>query len=218
MDAVYFYKKSSRGELEISVGLLKKFYKELGTVWVIGDTPPASIENEVVHIEHSSQLNKYEDQMSKFAMIVRQQDISDNFLLMMDDIFLLSEYRPIIYRDARYPSLQSRAESRPQDLYRESIENTIDSLAENGLPTFNYELHVPIPFNKHKAIVMTNNLIGESANMQIRSLYYNFYPMDAINAVARYDVKDIRRSEISDILSTSDTKFRNYKSLLQRFL
>ena len=215
MDAVYIYKRTSGDELLYSVRLLQKNVKDLGTIWVIGDVPPESLRNDVRHVNYTTRMGKFADQMAKLTYIVREPELSEDFILMMDDVYILSLFKPEVMYDQKYPTLRERIVNRVQDQYRASLEKTEAYLEENDLNTVNYELHIPVVMNREKAVVMTNNLIETDFDLQIKSLYYNFYPIDALGAVATPDVKNIPIKDATRYLSTSNVKFRNYQKFLE---
>lgn len=218
MDAVYIYKRTNSDEFLYSVRLLQKYYKNLRRIWVIGDTPPLRLRNDVTHVYYRTQAGKFADQLAKFSYMVREYGLSDNFILMMDDVHLLEDFKPAIMYDRKYPTLHDKIVNRTNDQYRASLEKTEAYLKENGLNTVNYELHVPTIINKEKAIVMTNNLIETDFDLQIKSLYHNFYPIDSMGAVAYDDVKNIKIEDATSYLSTSNVKFKNYQRFLERKL
>jgi len=219
MDAVYLYKHTNSDELFYSIRLLQKFYPDLGTIYVIGDLPPTRLYGEVVHILHRSIAGKFADQMLKFALAVRIPELTDQFILMMDDVYLTAPFEPYRMYDRKYPMLNEKIKSRADDPYRKSLIKTDVYLKQNDLGTRNYELHVPAVIEKEKALYMTNNLIDTDFDLQIKSLYFNFYPsLDGLGSVPYDDVKNIKIEDVNAYLSTSNVKFAKYKKFLDQLL
>jgi len=219
MDAVYLYKHTNSDELVYSVRLLKKFYPSLGTVYIIGDKPPARLAGEIIHVHHRSQAGKFADQMLKFALAVRMPELSDQFILMMDDVYLTAPFNPQVVHDRKYPTLADKIKSRANDPYKTSLMKTGRYLTENDMNDTNYELHIPVVIEKQKALYVTNNIVDTDFDLQIKSLYFNFYnPLDGQSSVPYDDVKNIKIEDVTDYLSTSNVKFEKYKKFLDQLL
>ena len=219
MDAVYLYKHTNSDELVYSVRLLKKFYPSVGVIYIVGDRPPAALDGQVVHIQHRAPLGKFVDQMMKFALIVRLQYLSDQFILMMDDVYLTAPFTPQVLYDRKYPTLADKIKSRADDPYRKSLMKTGKYLIENDMSDTNYELHVPVVIEKQKAIFVTNNIVDTDFDLQIKSLYFNFYnPLDGQTSVPYDDVKNIKIEDVNAYLSTSNVKFEKYRKFLDQLL
>jgi len=219
MDAVYLYKHTNSDELLYSIRLLKKFYPSVGQIWVIGDKPPAAVAAEVIHVLHRSKLGKFADQMLKFSLMVRNPMLSDQFILMMDDVYLTAPFNPQICYDKKYPTLKDKIVGRANDPYKTSIMKTGRYLTENDMSDTNYELHIPVVIEKQKALYVTNNIVDTDFDLQIKSLYFNFYPsLDGLGAIPYDDVKNIKIEDITAYLSTSNVKFYKYKQYLEGLL
>jgi len=219
MDAVYLYKHTNSDELFYSIRLLQKFYPDLGTIYVIGDLPPTRLYGEVVHILHRSIAGKFADQMLKFALAVRIPELTDQFILMMDDVYLTAPFNPKVVHDRKYPKLSDKIKSRADDPYRKSLVKTGRYLTENDMNDTNYELHIPVVIEKQRALYMTNNIVDTDFDLQIKSLYFNFYnPLDGDTSVPYDDVKNIKIEDVTEYLSTSNVKFAKYKKFLDQLL
>lgn len=215
MDVVYPYKKTTTREIEYSIKLLRKFYPDLNKIWVIGDEPPESVKEHVIHIFHSSDLTKWGDSTDKIRRVALEPELTDDFLLFNDDFFLTSELKPAMYIHKTLPTLESLAKSRAYDSYVQAVYDTIDFLEENGLSTYNFGLHIPMKMNK----MLLNSLLANievGRGLLLRSVYGNSYI--TMSNGSHEDVKNIKLSEITDYLSTSNVKFNYYRRYLDRLL
>lgn len=218
MDAVYPYKRTSGAELKLSIALLERFYPDLGGVFIIGDKPPESVSKRVTHIPHTSSFNKFDDQFAKLRIMANYPGLSDNFILMNDDFYLLAEYKPRVYRDVDYPTLRDRAvKAAGYDLYQKSLLLTSNYLLSEGMSDYNFEVHVPMVMNKMNFAAMSSNFDPEPG-LQLRSLYSNWYSMDVIGSEVIKDVKNIPTSEADKFISTSDSQFTKYRPFLEKRL
>lgn len=215
MDAVYLYKHTASHELALSIKLLKKFYPDLGKIWIIGDKPPVAIQSEVNHIYHYTTLNKWADQFDKVRRAAQHPEVSDDFMIFNDDFYVTAPLKPAMYMHKSLPSLTALVSSRHIDPYGKSVIKTMEFLEENDLPQYNFELHIPMKVNKMLVnSLMSNITVG--VDLQFRSIYGNSYLTNSDGT--HYDVKNIKLEDITDFLSTSNVKFSNYRRYLEKLL
>lgn len=202
MDVVYTYKHTNSDELEWSIKSLKNVGHR--SVYVIGDDPKI---DGVTHIPPDKQkwgdYSKYHNQIQNYLTAWRYNDISDDFLAMNDDFFILRSWEPINYNRG---SLKDHIKQRRiNDLYARSLNETRKYLETRNFPALSYELHTPFIFNKallKKLIIdLGDNILNK---YQLRSLYGNVY-----RAPTEYheDVKNVINPN-AELISSSNATWR----------
>lgn len=177
MDVVYALGSGSgwdNTEIRYSLRSLQKYFTPLDNVYIIG-TRPEWLRN-VIHIPAYDQAglsNKERNIYNKILLACKLPALSQDFLFINDDHFILDPLPPLPYYYQR--SLDATVELRKtHDSYYHSLTNTLEVLQQRGLQTFNYDIHAPIIYNKKKFIEV-NAAYDWSVNYGyvIKSLYCN---------------------------------------------
>lgn len=94
MDAVYILGNGSdakNAEIKYSIRSLRMHMTDLRDVYVIGEKPEGI--DDIVHIPaEDSEPLKWANALKKIKLACAQEEISDNFLLMNDDFFMLKSF------------------------------------------------------------------------------------------------------------------------------
>ena len=217
LDICYCVKDSPwNEELRYSLRSLKNL-KGIGKVWIFGGCPSWVNEEEVnvVRVEQDKG-NKWENTAGNWIEICKNPEVSENFILMNDDFFVMRRTDTIPYFYDR--TLVARRNDffvkmgylgYRANKYTRRLLQAEQALLKENLPTKNYELHLPMVFNKQKLgeLIEKYNNLGAK-----RSLYGNTY---AENSVQTIDVKiwerDKKWDNKSTFLSTSDRSFADGK-------
>lgn len=153
MDAVYILGNGSlSGNLELrnSIRLLKKHCLDLRNIFVVGSTPPPDLD--VIHIACADNNKEpWKNAWEKICIACRDERVSDDFILMNDDFFALSDFSI-----ATLPYYAIRGAS----------------AGVNGMQSF--FIHTPIRYNKEMFLSMPFNLSNPKGSSP-RSFYCNFY-------------------------------------------
>lgn len=205
MDVVYIHKQKNSEEIIWSIKSVRKNLKH-DNIYVVGDDPGV---DGVIIIQPKkkwwSRLSKFHDQVNKYLTAAEHPDISEDFVVMNDDFFIMDPWKPYTYHRG---SLKKHIESRvAHDPYRRSLEATRRYLDAQGKSSLSYELHTPMVFNKHKLRSLLYSIdMGINPCYQIRSLYGNTY-----DEVASYtpDFKNIEDFTEHHLLSTTEDYFTN---------
>lgn len=149
MDLVYVCRDGDNEELRYSIRSAVANLKH-DNIWVVGGKPDWYTGNYVAVPQRHS---KYENVRANLYAIVNSTDISDDFILMNDDFFILSKivrlgtYHAGHIRD-RIKELQARYRA---SAYITILKNSLRHLMRLGIPNpLNYALHVPFTMNKDK--------------------------------------------------------------------
>lgn len=175
LDILYILGRGSKHdnmELRLSLRCLEKNCHGMGRVFIVGNKPDW-VQN-VVHIPAEDTWTAENNAFQKILKACRS-DISDTFLLMNDDFFMLKEF------DIDYPQYV-RGELKitdKDDPYSLSVNKTVEFLNDFGIEMpANFEVHCPILFNKHKFLLLENiaeRFKKEQTGLLCRSLYWNIF-------------------------------------------
>lgn len=214
MDIVYVVKDAAfNEELRYSLRSVEKNFP-CNKVFFYGGKPMYFKPDELILIRQRSGT-KWDKVRSMLKLIAEDDRISDDFVLFNDDFFVMKPVENLpAYRYGTLEQLRKRIErnngGRPTG-YTRNIEHTIKALEEKDLPTWNFELHVPMVFNKYKLreiIEMFPDVRGT------RSLYGNSFFTEK-ETKERNDVKIFRSKDMpledADYISTEDYTFKNGK-------
>lgn len=173
MDVLYPYLSNDSKELEWSIKSLKNV--DHNEVYVVGSKVEA-IDAKFLnpHSYSWSNTSPYNNVISKILTGI-DSGISDEFIFMNDDIFLMDRYKGETYNRR---TLLEHIESRKFDSYTQALKNTRNYLLERGYPEISYETHTPMVFDKSKMrdlITSIIPLLSMGHNLMIRSLYGNVY-------------------------------------------
>jgi hypothetical protein len=219
MDVVYICRPGPNEELRYSIRSVEKHLPHR-TIWVIGQAPEW-YKGPFVEVQNFNA--KYSNARANLDMLVKLKHISEDFILMNDDFFIM---RPIEKIGYFYDgTLAERAEKNEllttTGAYTKLLYNTHDKLVEMGIEEpLNYEMHIPMIMNKKKL----KEVLKHKACLW-RSLYGNLYN---VGGNEREDVKvySVNSSNPKSYdwkgknfayLSTQDSSFPNiHRNLLAK--
>lgn len=203
-------------ELLYSLRSLSKNVKDSGRVFVTGKCP--SFVKNIIHTPVDDIGCKMINHWWKVTQTILQTDISDNFVLMYDDIFFLKEIELSKYPFYNMGQLGEHITGTPQ--YRKNLEEARRWLYNNGYGRIDFELHVPIIYNREKFLKLREiyePYIDKPVAPAPRSIYGNIYNLPT---EYREDLKIRNKSDtltIGDVdcFSTSDEAFKHVLPLLK---
>jgi hypothetical protein len=180
MDVVYICRSGPNEELRYSIRSVEKHLPHRN-IWVIGQAPEWYKGN---FIEVKNLNAKYSNARANLDALVRSKLISDDFILMNDDFFIMRPIEKISY--FYEGTLIERAERNEllttTGAYTSLLYNTNDKLIEMGIEDpLNYEVHIPMMMNKKKLKEVLRH-----KSCLWRSMYGNLYNVGGTN---REDVK-----------------------------
>jgi len=186
VDLVYVCRDGDNEELRYSIRSAVANLKH-DNIWVVGGKPDWYTGNYIYVPQKSS---KYENVRANLYAISNSKDISDDFILMNDDFFILSSISRLgVYHAG---SLRERIK---ELLYRHGssayitiLRNTLKHLKRNGIPNpLNYALHVPFRVNKVKLKPLLE------LDVSWRTVYGNLYKVGGIEVVSKNNSgKDVK--------------------------
>ena len=211
LDIVYCVKSGEPNEeLRYSLRSLKNMPHN--KVWIFGFAPNW-VNRETVNVVEMKQNgnSKWEKCADSLRKIADTKELTEDFIWFNDDFFVLKPIEKLDYwydRDLEsrchdfFVAFKGKAVNYPARLTQAKF-----ALADANLPTLNYELHLPIIFNRKKFKKLWKLYPGVGAK---RSLYCNTY---GVKGEQRPDCKVYQTYQKAnlkiDFISTSDASFKD---------
>jgi len=180
MDIVYPLGTGSvwlNNELRYSLRAVAENVKDLQNVWVIGERPDWL--TNVRYLPVKDCFDKpTKNTFHKLQSVCHEPDLSENFLWLNDDFFILkptlaAEF-PYFYKGVLPIGIR-----KSRLLAIESPVNTVNYLQFHKLTMLDYRVHCPIRFNKQKVLELpvAENEFGV---VNTRAVYGNYYKVGGI--------------------------------------
>ena len=171
-DIVYFVKESDENEeLRYSLRSLKNFPHK--KVWFYGGCPKGLKPDVHIHVDQNEQ-NKWQNVNKMLRLACSNKDITKSFWLFNDDFFVMQNIKkPINYYNGDLYKRIVKLEDEYKGItpYSQLLRDCCRELESIGATTKNYTLHVPMLFNRDKAI----ELFKMTDFPGFRSLYANYF-------------------------------------------
>lgn len=134
-------------ELRMSLRSVEKYLTGVRDVYIIGDLPKWT--RNVNHIAQGD-ICKVPDLniMKKVEAACRHSAVSDYFLFMNDDHFILQDREAKDFPYIHSTNIADYLRYRPSDSYSKRVRNTFEHLKQIGAPTRFFDCHYPIVYNK----------------------------------------------------------------------
>lgn len=173
-----------RLEIEYTVLSLRKYYKDLGRIFVVGSEPPVSIKDYVIHIPCDNPYKHCKDSnlIHKIRYVIETiPDLTDDFSVSGDDQIITkktswSDLVPrVIRKYSDWTPEQWRRNARI-DFWHHCLANTMRLFKNSAF----FEPHIFSPMNKYKFKEMCDKYDYKHNNYVIKTLYYNFICVEQI--------------------------------------
>jgi hypothetical protein len=216
MDLVYICRNGENEELRYSIRSAVKNLPH-DKIWVVGGKPHWYTGN---YIQVDQERNKYSNARKNLRALAGSDEISESFILMNDDFYILNKIDSVPYMHAK--TLDEKIRIR-EDLFTGNSYNRLLRQTMKGLhrkvngPILDYELHVPMIMEKKKLLDVLD-FMG-----LWRSTYGNLFDVGGIEMT---DVKVYVESSVFypnsykldnlkyDYLSSSDDSFELVRSTI----
>lgn len=149
MDLVYICKDGDNEELRYSIRSAVKNLK-FHNLWVVGGKPDWYIGN---HLPVPQDKAKYANARKNLATICNSEEISDKFILMNDDFYIIKKVRDVPYMHGGLlkDKLELYRGLSGNTSYVAMLNKTLITLSRNfKKDILDYELHVPMVIEKEK--------------------------------------------------------------------
>lgn len=174
MDVLYILGRGSKHddmELRLSLRCLEKNARGVDRVFIVGNCP-----DWVQNVTHIPAEDTWTAENNAFQKILKacRSDISDEFLLMNDDFFMIESFSTN-YEYFSKGKLEKREKNDPYSL---SINKTFDFVKRYNKTPNNFEVHCPFRINKHRALLLegiAEYFKKQDTGILFRSLYGNVF-------------------------------------------
>ncbi len=211
MDLVYICRPGENEELRYSLRSVAANLPH-NRVWVFGDGPDWL--SEKVHLIKRSQDDvKYWNAMANMRAAVRHPRVSETFILMNDDMFVMAPHpdgAPTQHWGALTMQIARHA-ALGHGFYLKGMKNTLSLLERRGhVAPLSYELHTPMVMTKAGARAVDDIVHANRSPLHNRTLYGNLF---GIGGEYADDVKVYNSEQVpsTGMLSTTDESFRKGK-------
>lgn len=157
--------RTGNRQLIYSLRSIEKYLKGYRNIYVIGADPELK---GLIHIPSTDLKSAAINIKDKLLLACNIHDISDNFLYMADDHYLLSEHNAPAFSVYSNGNLYDLARTQ-RGSYKQIVIETI-KVIPNGK---NYNVHAPINYNKEKLKDIIEETDWQPLGLMIKSLYCN---------------------------------------------
>lgn len=216
MDILYIKGKPSPNnddELRYSLRSLR-YVTDVGRVFITGNRP--SFVTNVIHTPCDDIGCRTINHWWKVTQTILQTDISDDFVLMYDDIFFTKEISLSDYPFYNRGEIKDHTTGTPA--YIENLKEAQRVLRNMNKPILDFTLHTPCIYNREKFLELRGiyePYMNKSIAPSVRCMYGNIHN---VKTEYREDLKlRGRENNIGDkeCFSTSDESFKLIREYLQ---
>lgn len=198
MDVVYPYKRSP-GDFELRYSLRSLSNVPHDRVIIAGDVPFGTSDQVVTVKNPRVGGDRYMSSTSNIFAVINTGDLSDDFIVMNDDIFVLE---PWTFRHEDRGPISEYTEAKGE--YRSRLVSTAGLLRSHGIaePLF-YGLHTPTVYNRGRLLDLIREFPMPKYKYLLRTLYNNLFPRPSVRK-DDVKVKEWDGNWTGDVLSISD--------------
>lgn len=217
MDVVYVLGSGSHYnnfELRVSLRSVEKNLTGIRSIWVVGEKPDW-VQN-INHIPFPDDISRPSDYniMRKVTAACEHPQISENFLFINDDHYILQPFNVSDFPYFHEPSLEKYLYKRGNDTYAFRAKNTLRYLQSKNLPTKHFDIHYPIIYNKSLFLEHVTNAVDWTKEAYvIKSMYANTLKIEGVEA-KDYKIGRTLPPEDARVISTTP----RFRYNVQRFL
>ena len=208
LDIVYILKEDmDTAELRYSLRSVEKNFPHR-FVWFVGGQPKGFSPDRAIRHKQTG-ATKWDMIKSSMWKAVENEEVSDDFFLFNDDFFVMKPVKGQFKNFVDMPLAERIDELRRNvhpwlNPYGRTLYKAEQELMSLGCPTMNYDVHMPMLFNKE----LFKTSVNKCSSPQMRSVYGN---LNSIPYVIHPDVKvyDLETvPEGADYISTSEDIFQ----------
>lgn len=182
IDVVYVLGKGStwnNNEIRYSLRSVEMYLHGFRNVWIVGELP-VWLKN-VNHIPAKDQFQVPDENIRhKILAACRHPEVSDEFLFINDDHYLLTDFIAAEFPYYYCSTIEQYVKTRGHDGYGNRCLNTKRHLDQLGHESKYYDIHYPIRYNKAKFIEILGELPTKQHGYVLKSLYANAVKVQGI--------------------------------------
>lgn len=205
MDYVYICRSGENEELRYSIRSIVKNCN-VNNVWLIGNKP-SWYKGNYISVEYCG--NKFQNNVNCLKIIANNPEISDDFVLMNDDFFVIKPIDKVeTYNGGLLQNkINKYVASFGMNEYARLLKHVNKALLKVNIKVpLDYDIHVPIVFNKKKLKSLSELTLAP------RSVYGNIFEIggktiDDVKIYSTSEVLDFNKLEIP-FISTMDETFK----------
>jgi hypothetical protein len=210
MDYVYICRDGENEELKYSIRSVVANGNP-DKIWVVGGKP---VWYSGDYIQVLQTANKHENELNSLKEVLKNNEISDDFVLMNDDFFILKQLGSIPTYNGGLLEAKIKEHTNLNGVtrYSLSLKEVKKQLLKKGIKVMlNYDIHIPMVMNKTK-LKQFNQL-----PVTPRSLYGNVFNLGGktIEDPKIYDESSSLINLDGEFVSTTDKTFILIKDKLQ---
>lgn len=174
-------------ELRYCLRSIEKYLHNYGRIFIIGRKP-----DWIQNIEHLAyeDLTPFKEKniFTKVKMACDIKEMSENFLFMNDDHFLVDHFDAPTFPYFYKCMLERSIERLGKGKYLRALLATYNELCIRGLPTYNFDGHIPIVYNKQNIKHLNEQYPWDryDTGFVLKSLYANTF---ACQPILEHDCK-----------------------------
>jgi hypothetical protein len=212
MDVVYICRPGENEELRYSIRSVVKNLKH-DNIWVVGSKPSWYTGN---FIEVGGNFNKVKSAKNNLKTICYSPDISNEFILMNDDFFVMErieEFDKNYYQGTLLEKAEYYDQISPNSIYTRFLWETYEFLKKRGYSNpLNFEQHVPIRMHKNGLLNSVKQKPFYTLHRSIFGNIYNVYPLENMDRDVKVYVTEPEKSfdfrkNTNRFLSSEDQSF-----------
>jgi hypothetical protein len=169
-DFAYICREGSNEELRYSIRSVSESFPD-ANIWVVGGRPDWYTGN---HIQTLQNDDKYSNAIENLYAICNSKDISDSFVLMNDDFYIVKNIDSVLSYHGGLLSEKVDQYQRinPNSNYTRKLAATYKKIRSIGIEKpLDYELHVPMVMEKENL----RKSLSYGKNLLWRSIYGNLF-------------------------------------------
>lgn len=170
MDFVYICKDGDNEELRYSIRSVHASFPD-SNIWVVGGKPSWYVGN---YIEVRQNLTKYRNAIQNLNTVCSSNKISDTFILMNDDFYIIKNINTINTYHGGYllDKINLYQKINSNSNYTRKLAATYKKIKSFGIENpIDYELHVPMIMEKQKL----KQILKNNDQFLWRSIYGNTF-------------------------------------------
>lgn len=206
-------------EIKQSVKLFQKHVK-FDRLWIIGEE--VKLDTNYNFIPFKDCLTRTNNVFRKIVEVCENYDISEDFLYMMDDVFVLKDIDIDNYPMYHSGELKDFPNS---GSYFKELNNTKEFLIKNNKPILNFGVHCPIVYNKKKIMEIDSfywkEVNGKNNQLNPRILYGNYTEGNKVFTKDCKLIRDYPMEELKTLLKDKEwfsIGSRSYEGNIKKYL